>query len=88
MDIGESIPLFAQYEHVLNDKSQMHVVLEYVYTDVMDFHSSAIRYFKSPGKIWTPKAYHLQRQRLTYSSVETDVTCDLEDVPLQIRTIP
>ncbi|KAF4311887.1 zinc finger protein [Botryosphaeria dothidea] len=50
MDIGESIPLFAQYEHVLNDKSQMHVVLEYVYTDVMDFHSSAIRYFKSP--VW------------------------------------
>ncbi|KKY27176.1 putative c2h2 domain containing protein [Diplodia seriata] len=50
VDIGESIPLLAQYEQVFQDKSQMHVVLEFVYTDVLEFHSSAIKYFKSPGE--------------------------------------
>ncbi|KAL1615491.1 hypothetical protein SLS54_009023 [Diplodia seriata] len=50
VDIGESIPLLAQYEQVFQDKAQMHVVLEFVYTDVLDFHSSAIKYFKSP--VW------------------------------------
>ncbi|KAF9629027.1 hypothetical protein BFW01_g10230 [Lasiodiplodia theobromae] len=50
LDIGENIPLFAQFEQIFNDKSQMHVALEYVYIDIMEFHSSAIRYFKSPGK--------------------------------------
>ncbi|KAL0253341.1 hypothetical protein SLS55_010317 [Diplodia seriata] len=50
VDIGESIPLLAQYEQVFQDKAQMHVVLEFIYTDVLDFHASAIRYFKSP--VW------------------------------------
>ncbi|KAL1647099.1 hypothetical protein SLS58_002870 [Diplodia intermedia] len=50
VDIGESIPLLAQYEQLFQDKAQMHVVLEFVYTDVLDFHSSAIKYFKSP--VW------------------------------------
>ncbi|OMP84370.1 Vegetative incompatibility protein HET-E-1 [Diplodia seriata] len=50
VDIGESIPLLAQYEQVFQDKAQMHVVLELVYTDVLDFHASAIKYFKSP--VW------------------------------------
>lgn len=51
-DIGESLPMFEQYETLFRDAAYPHMraVLELVYKDVMKFHHQAYKYFRQRGK--------------------------------------
>jgi len=49
-DIGENIPLLAQYESLFKDNPHMYTVLELIYTDILEFHRKALSYFKQRSK--------------------------------------
>ncbi|KAH0537608.1 hypothetical protein FGG08_005600 [Glutinoglossum americanum] len=49
-DIGESIPLFAQYESLFKNNPYMYTVLELIYVDILEFHRKALGYFKQ--RMW------------------------------------
>ncbi len=42
--------LLAQYEQVFKDKTPLQQVLSLIYTDIMEFHRSAMKYFRGPGE--------------------------------------
>jgi len=48
-DIGESIPLLAQYQTFLKENPYMNRVLELMYEDILEFHRRAYKYFKQRG---------------------------------------
>ncbi|KAF8417488.1 hypothetical protein EV426DRAFT_540278, partial [Tirmania nivea] len=45
-DLGECLPQFKQYEALFWNHSHMHRVLEYVYEDILDFHRTALKFFR------------------------------------------
>jgi len=49
-DIGENIPLLLQYEQTFRDKPALQPVLGLIYTDIMEFHRSAMKYFRGSGE--------------------------------------
>ncbi|KAH0562509.1 hypothetical protein GP486_002801 [Trichoglossum hirsutum] len=49
-DIGENIPLLAQYESLFKDNPHMYTVLELIYADILEFHRKALGYFKQ--RMW------------------------------------
>ncbi|KAF2096252.1 C2H2 domain-containing protein [Rhizodiscina lignyota] len=48
--IGESIPLLMEYKKLFDQNEEMRTVLGLVYTDILEFHRRAIRFFF--GKVW------------------------------------
>jgi hypothetical protein len=49
-DIGESLPMFAQYENLFKEKDYMRTALGYIYKDLCSFHQQAYAYFKK--SVW------------------------------------
>jgi hypothetical protein len=49
-DIGESLPMLAQYESLFQEKGYMGKVLELIYVDILKFHHEAYKYFKQRSK--------------------------------------
>ncbi|KAH0563181.1 hypothetical protein GP486_002248 [Trichoglossum hirsutum] len=49
-DIGESLPMLAQYESLFQEKRYMGEVLELIYVDILKFHQEAYKYFKQ--RVW------------------------------------
>ena len=48
-DIGEQLPIFLQYESIFQGNDHMKRVLGLIYTDILDFHAKAVRYFSKTG---------------------------------------
>ena len=49
-DIGECIPLLAQYESHVRESPHMHSILGLIYSDILEFHQKAMQYFKKNSK--------------------------------------
>ena len=60
--IGESIPQFEQYRALFGRSSDMQKVLGLVYTDILEFHRRALKFFKRRS----------QSHERQYSSATTD----------------
>jgi hypothetical protein len=44
--IGESLPLLADYESLFGENSHMIDALQWIYVDILAFHQRAIRFFQ------------------------------------------
>ncbi|XPS76188.1 hypothetical protein M3J09_008244 [Ascochyta lentis] len=48
--IGDHMPLLSKYEKLFSVDDQLKGALELIYVDILDFHESAVRFFR--GKVW------------------------------------
>jgi len=49
--MGEHMPLLEKYKEVFGDNEHMMRVLALLYTDILEFHKRAIRFFSGKGII-------------------------------------
>jgi hypothetical protein len=54
-EIGDQIPLLKQYRALFEHSSHMRKVLEMMYSDILEFHQRAIRFFSDKGGILAPQ---------------------------------
>lgn len=48
--IGNQIPLLQQFQTLFESNQYMRRVLEMIYSDILEFHKRAIRFFSNRGK--------------------------------------
>jgi len=59
--IGERIPLLLQYEGLFRADVNMSRVLTYLYTDILEFHRRALKYFQQPSTFLSFKIPYYDR---------------------------
>lgn len=58
--IGESLPLLAQYQALFERNPNMQKVLALIYSDILEFHKKALKYFRQRSKfVWEKKIMFL-----------------------------
>lgn len=48
-EIGDHMPLLAQYESLVAENTYLREIIGMIYTDIMNFHRKAIRHFRQRG---------------------------------------
>lgn len=58
--LGENIPIFSDYKVIFESNTKFQDVLAVVYEDILEFHQTALRFFKRPGKYTSTNHFSLQ----------------------------
>ncbi|KAF4535903.1 Ankyrin repeat protein [Lasiodiplodia theobromae] len=78
-EIGNHIPLLKQYEGIIKRSPELHIVLELIYKDILNFHQRAIKHFRT--KVWK-QLFHA-----TWKTFRTDFQAILKSLQSHKRLL-
>jgi hypothetical protein len=82
--IGENMPLLAQYEVMFYRNPYMRKVLELIYVDILEFHKKALRYFKQRSERLSISSKDCPRLTTLVPSVEAAILGHMENISYKI----